>query len=149
MVDKKEQLPASLRLQRTMTNLLMNYIDLVAGVPTRMHFTDWYFMVRVIADKESGKTKPIKSVTFWCDELKGEDVARTFTVLSKKLIAHLIPFLPNKEYILYDFIITKMGSGFFTDWNIQPIRRPEEIPMEERRESFDAQKLIEKLWNAI
>ncbi|GAI46558.1 unnamed protein product [marine sediment metagenome] len=34
--------PTSLRIQRTATNLLMNYVQLVPGVPTRMHFTDDY-----------------------------------------------------------------------------------------------------------
>ena len=129
--------------------LLMNYIALVPGVPTRMHFTDWYFTMRLIADKESGKSKPVKTVVFWVDELGGEDVAKTFNVLSKKLLSNLLPFLPNKEYTCYDFIITQIGDGFLKDWNIQPIHRPDCLPLEERRESFDAKKLIEKLWNAI
>lgn len=127
----------------------MNYIELQPGVPTRMHFTDWYFTVREIQDKESGKIKPIKSVVFWVDELNGEDVARNLSILSKKLMSHMIPFLPNKDYINYDFIITKMGNGFFADFNVQPIKRPVEVPLEDRRETFDAAKLIEKLWETI
>ena len=129
--------------------VFMNYIESLPGIPTRMHFTDWYFVVRVIPDKESGKTRPVKTVAFWVDELNGEDVARTFSVMSKKLIAPLIAFLPNKDYINYDFIITAIGDGFLKDWNVQPIRRSEEVPLEERREVFNAQKLIEKLWAAI
>lgn len=105
--------------------VLMNYIRLVAGVPTRMHFTDDYEITRTIADGETGKPKPIKSLVFWCDELNGESVARTFSILSQKLAAHLEPFLKNKEYTRYDFIITEFGAGFLRDWNVQPIRRPE------------------------
>ena len=117
--------PTSLYIQLTATNLLMNYVALVPGVPTRMHFTDDYYVDREIADKETGKPKRIKSLVFWVDELNGEDTARTFSILSEKLAAHFTPFRPNKEYIHYDFIITQIGDGFLKDWNVQPIHRPE------------------------
>lgn len=117
--------PASLRIQRTATNLLANYIRLVPGVPTRMHFTDDYKIDRTIADRETGKPKQVKSLVFWVDEHNGEVVASTFSILSEKLSAHLEPFLPDKAYIHYDFIITQIGEGFLKDWNVQPIRRPE------------------------
>jgi len=103
----------------------MNYVALAPGVPTRMHFTDHYYIKREIADKETGKPKIISSLVFWVDELGGGDVARTFSILSQKLAAHLEPFLPDKEYTHYDFIITQIGEGFLKDWNVQPIRRPE------------------------
>ena len=115
-----------LRVLRTATGLLMNYIALVPGVPTRMHFTDDYWVDREIADKETGKPKAIKSLVFWVDELEGEDVARTFSILSQKLAAHFEPFLKGKEYTPYDFIVTQIGDGFLKDWNVQVIRRPEE-----------------------
>jgi hypothetical protein len=105
--------------------VLMNHIELHAGVPTRMHFTDDYLIERTILEKESGKEKPIKSLVFWCDELNGEPAARTFSVLSQKLAAHFEPFRKGKEYIKYDFIVTQMGDGFMKDWNVQPILRPQ------------------------
>ena len=107
--------PTSLRIQRTATNLLMNYVQLFPGVPTRMHFTDDYYIERTIADKETGKPKTIRSLVFWVDELGGEDVARTFSILSQKLAAHFEPFLKDKEYTRYDFIVTQMGEGFLKD----------------------------------
>lgn len=114
----------SLYYQLTATNLLVNYVQLVPGRPTRMHFTDDYWVERTIADKETGKPKPIRSLVFWVDELDGEPVARNFSILSQKLAAHMTPFLPNKEYTRYDFIITQIGDGFLKDWNVQPILRP-------------------------
>jgi len=105
--------------------VLMNYIALAPGVPTRMHFTDDYIIERTILEKESGKPKPIRSLVFWCDELNGEPVARTFSVLSQKLSQQLEPFRKEKRYTHYDFIITQMGDGFFKDWNVQPILRPQ------------------------
>jgi len=104
--------------------MLMNYIALTPGVPTRMHFTDDYTVDREIADRETGKPKRIKSLVFWVDELNGEDTARTFSILSEKLAAHFEPFRKGKGYVNYDFIITQMGDGFLKDWNVQPIRRP-------------------------
>ena len=105
--------------------MLMNYIALVSGVPTRMHFTDDYFVERAILERESGKEKRINSLVFWVDELDGQPAARTFSVMSQKLQAPLEPFRKNKQYTKYDFIITKMGDGFYVDWNVQAIRRPE------------------------
>jgi len=105
--------------------MLMNYIRLIPGIPKRMHFTDDYKVERTIADGETGKPKTIQSRVYWCDEEDGEPVAKTFSILSQKLDAHLEPFLPDKEYTRYDFIITEMGAGFYKDWNIQPILRPE------------------------
>ena len=102
----------------------MNYIALQPGVPTRMHFTDDYYVEREIADRETGKPKRIKSLVFWVDELNGEPAARTFSVLSQKLQAPLEPFRPGKRYVDYDFIITQQGDGFLKDWNVQTILRP-------------------------
>lgn len=118
--------PPSVSIMRNATNLLMNYISLAPGFPTRLHFTDHYYIEREIADKESGKPKKIRSLVFWVDELGGEDCARTFSILSQKLAAHFEPFLKDKHYTLYDFIITQMGEGFYKDWNFQIIQRPVE-----------------------
>ena len=118
--------PITLRILRTATSLLMNYVALVPGVPTRMHFTDDYKIQRTIADRETGKPKPIDSLVFQVDELNGEDVARTFSILSQKLAAHFEPFLKDKRYTGYDYIITQLGEGFMKDWNVQVIKRPEE-----------------------
>ncbi len=125
MVEKRVFEPTTLRILRTATSLLVNYISLVAGVPTRMHFTDDYKITRTIAERETGKPKPIESLVFWVDQLNGEDVARTFSILSQKLAAHMEPYLPNKQYTQYDFIITQIGEGFLKDWNVQLIKRPE------------------------
>lgn len=106
--------------------MLMNYIKLVAGIPTRMHFSDDYYIARTIADGETGKGKPVQTLVFWVDELEGEDCARTFSILSQKLGAHFEPFLRDKRYSRYDVIITQIGEGFLKDWNIQWVRRPDE-----------------------
>ena len=104
--------------------LLMNYVRLEPGVPARMHFTDDYLIDRTIQDRDSGKEKRVKSLVFQVDELDGEDVNRTFSILSQKLAAHFEPFIKHKRYTGYDFIVTQMGDGFLKDWNVQTIQRP-------------------------
>lgn len=117
-------IPASARVLRSITGLLMNYVQLFPGVPARMHFTDDYMIDRAIREKESGKDKRVKSLVFQVDELDGADVNRTFSIMSQKLAAHFEPFLPGQRYLDYDFIVTKMGDGFYVDWNVQTILRP-------------------------
>lgn len=102
-----------------------NFVALVPGVPIRLHFTDYYRVEREVLEKESGKTKRIWTNVFYTNEVDGEPSSRTFSVMSQKLWAHLEPYVPDNEYRGYDFIITEMGSGFFKDWNVQVIRRPE------------------------
>lgn len=103
----------------------MNYVPLYPGVPVRMHFSDDYLVTRTIQEKESGHPKEITGRVYWVDELEGEATARSFSVLSQKLAAHLEPFRKDKQYLKYDFIITKIGDGFLTDFNVQTILRPE------------------------
>jgi len=91
-----------------------------------MHFTDHYFIKREIADRESGKPKQIESLVFYCNEEDGEPCSKTFSILSQKLSAHMDPFIPDNVYRGYDFIMTQIGEGFLKDWNVQPIKRPEE-----------------------
>ena len=105
--------------------VLMNYIRLVPGVPKRLHFTDWYSMDRDILNKETGKIKRIHSEVFQVDEEDGQDVSKTFSIMSQKLWAQLKPFSKDKGYLPYDFIITEIGADFYKDWNVQVIRRPE------------------------
>jgi len=105
--------------------MLMNYTALVTGVPKRLHFTDYYWVEREIADRDTGKAKKIRSLVFWVDEEDGQPVARTFSILSQKLAAHFEPFLDNKQFLPYDYIITEMGAGFTKDWNVQTIKRPD------------------------
>jgi len=105
--------------------VLANYIRSVPGVTLRMHFTDDYWIDRSIQDKESGKLKRIRSLVFWVDELNGQDCARTYSVMSEKLAAALTPYLPDKGYLPYDFLVTQLGDGFYKDWNVQVIKRPQ------------------------
>lgn len=102
--------------------VLSNYIALEPGVPLRLHFTDWYNVEREIQEKESGRIKKVKGLVFLVDRVGALETARTFSVLSQKLAAHLEPFLEKDRFRDYEFIITKMGDGFYTDFSVEPIK---------------------------
>lgn len=101
--------------------MLMNYVALEKDVPTRMHFTDHYFVKREVWDAKLGKFKTVESLVFWVDELNREPSARTFSVLSDALATTLRPYLPNNAYVDHDFIITKQGEEFGTRYQVQVI----------------------------
>lgn len=101
--------------------LMTNYVKLVSGVPTRMHFSDDYIVERDIQDPETGRIKRIRGLVLWVDRLGAKDCGKSFSVLSEKLRTQLEPFLKDKLYQKYEFIITEMGAGFYKDWTVEPI----------------------------
>jgi hypothetical protein len=109
--------------------MLMNYIQLERDKPTLLHFTDHYYVKREIADKDKGGMKWVDTLVFWCDRLEGEDIARTFSVLSTKLAANLEPFLVDHKYRKYDFRITKTGEGYATDFIVEALPRAGATPI--------------------
>lgn len=119
--------PTTVILRMSATNLLANYIALKPGIPKRMHFTDHYYIDRQIMEKELGKMKPVRSLTFWVDEEDGQPVARTYSVLSQKLAAQLEPHLKDNRYRDFDVTLTEFGQGYSKDWTILWQKRPEPI----------------------
>jgi len=99
--------------------MLTNYVELVKDVPTRLHFTDHYYVERLIMDKELKREKMVRSLVMWVDRLNNEPCARTLSVLSKKLADFLEPYLEGRRFRDFDFVITKRGEGFLTDWQIR------------------------------
>lgn len=104
--------------------LLMNYVELKDGIPVTLHFTDQYMVTRMIYDRELGKEKPVQSLVLATDEVDGEIAFKTLSVLSDKLYAMLAPYLPDSRFRDYTFKITKFGSGFLTNFEVETIPRP-------------------------
>jgi len=103
--------------------MLMNYIPLVTDTPARMHFTDHYYVEREIWDKDLGKMKWVRSLVMWCDELDRAPVARSLSVLAKRLAALFEPYLAENRYREFDFVVTKRGEGFATNYSLEAIPR--------------------------
>lgn len=105
--------------------MLMNYITLEKDTPTRMHFTDHYYVEREIWDPDLGRTRWVRSLVLWCDELEGEPSARTLSVLATKLADLFAPYLEGNRYRTFDFVVTKRGEGFATVYTLEAIPRKE------------------------
>ena len=99
--------------------MLMNYVTLQKDTPTRLHFTDYYYVERLIYDKDLGRKKEVRSLVLWVDQLEGEPCAKTFSVLSPKLASEIEPYLKDESYKTFDWIITKRGEGFLTEWQVR------------------------------
>jgi hypothetical protein len=99
--------------------MLANYVELQRDVPTRLHFTDHYYVERLIADKELKREKTVRSLVMWVDRLNNEPCARTLSILSRKLASEIEPYLEGRRFRDFDFIITKRGEGFLTDYQVR------------------------------
>lgn len=102
--------------------MLMNFIALEEDIPLRMHFSDLYRIQREIFDPELGRFKEVDSRVFQVDRRDGLPVSATFSILSQKLWAQMEPFARERRFMEYEFIITKTGQRFLTEYRVQPIR---------------------------
>lgn len=105
--------------------MLMNYVELERDIPKRLHFTDHYYVEGDIWDKDLNKMKWVRRLIFWCDEEDEEPSAKTFSVLAQGLLGKLEPYLKDHDYRGYDFVITKRGERFVTQYSVEVIPRPE------------------------
>jgi hypothetical protein len=102
--------------------VMMNYVVLQTGVPTRMHFVSHEIKTPTITDPVSRRAKQVNTLVFQVDQLNGKDVIAYYSITSQKHAADFLPFLPDK-YKNYDFIITIVGEGYLRDWQVQTIAR--------------------------
>ena len=101
--------------------VFMNYTILEDGVPKRVHLSDHYWVDRMIWDKDLGKEKPVRSLVFAVDREDYEPVMRSLSVLSNRLAAQFEPYLKDSHHRDFDFVITKTGSGFGTQYQVEAI----------------------------
>jgi hypothetical protein len=107
--------------------MLMNYVALVEGTPTRLHFTDDYMVDRDITDPVTKKPKRVTSLVLQVDEVNGKPDSRTFSVLSQQLASQLQPYLAGKAYRNWTFEITKVGGGFTARFQMKVEPRPKTV----------------------
>jgi len=104
--------------------VLENYIRLEPGVRKILHFYDHTITTKEIRDPLLARTKPVKSLIFFVDEEDGKPVKKIFSIIQEKLAATLAPYLPGKRYVEYNFAITKFGTGFAAEFQVEAIPRP-------------------------
>lgn len=101
--------------------MLENYVELISGKPVMLHFTDHDIIVKELRDSITGKPKRVKSLVFEVDEVDGAADVRTFSIVQQKLASQFLPFLDDRSYTKYRFVITRIGEGFLADFQVRPM----------------------------
>lgn len=104
--------------------VLQNYVRLQPGQPARLHFSHVEKMVKTITDPLTRRPKSVQSLEFSVDELNGQPVVSTYSIISDKHAQDFAPFLVGEKYRDYDFVITMTGQGFMTQYQVQALLRP-------------------------
>jgi len=103
--------------------VLQSYVELKPGVPSRMHFVEHWVETISPTDPLLGRALPKRRLRFAVDELNGQAVTTYYSTMSQKHAADFEPYLPDKKYRSYDFIVTLSGSGWQTEYQVQPVPR--------------------------
>ena len=98
---------------------LDNFVRLMEGIPKRLHFKDHTYATRRIRDPITGWEKTVRTLEFLVDYEDGVPVEKVFSVIQSKLEAALRPYLEGKRYRDYLFVITKIGSGFTSEFRVE------------------------------
>jgi len=101
--------------------VLQNYVILQEGEPTRLHFRDHVIMTKTITDPTSLQPASRNTLDFDVDRLGGHEVTSKLSIMAEKFAGMFQPYLADKSYVNYDFIITVQGEGFRRNWTVQAI----------------------------
>ena len=104
--------------------MLENYVKLEPGIPKRLHFKDHAFVTRRIRDPLTGWSKSVRVLEFLVDWEDGVWVEKVFSVIQAKLASALEPYLEGKIYRDYMFEITKIGTGFLSEFQVKVLPWP-------------------------
>jgi len=109
---------------------LQNYVIFQNGVPERLHFTDHAYEQVTITDPRTLRPGVRNRLSMSVDEINGSKtdshglpIIARLSVLAAGLEGKLAPYLPNKDYLRYDFVITQTGTGDLTKYTVQVISR--------------------------
>lgn len=101
--------------------VLENYVILETGKPARLHFTDHAIQKRTVTDPITGGPTIRSVLVFEVDRLNGRAATAKYSIMAEKHASQFKPYLEEKSYRDYEFVITKTGEGFRTSWSVQVI----------------------------
>lgn len=101
--------------------VLQNNIILQDGIPARLHFTNHTISDRTITDPSTGGPAIRTTLEFEVDRLDARPVDARFSTMAEKLAQNFAPYLPDKRYRDFDFVITQTGEGYRRAWSVQAI----------------------------
>ncbi len=101
--------------------VLRNYIELQDGVPTRFHFDDHSLQARTIISPDTGQPAIKNTLVLHVDRLNGTPIQTVLTTMADKLANQFQPYLDDKSYRSYEFVITQRGDGYLRKWTVAKI----------------------------
>lgn len=102
---------------------LGNWIMLDTGETGRFHFTDHSIQNRTITDPITGGATSRNTLVLEVDEFDGKAVAAKYSTMAEKHFAQFEPYLGDKSYRDFTFVITPIGDGFRRTWSFQVLPR--------------------------
>jgi hypothetical protein len=101
--------------------VLQNYVELEEGVPARLHFFNHALVTKTITDSITREPALRNTLVFDVDRLDGREVNSKLSIMADKFADKFAPYLDDKSYRNYDFLITFNGSGFRRTYTVQAI----------------------------
>lgn len=96
-----------------------NWVVIETGVPKRLHIIEHLVTPRKIRDPHFDVEKEVEGLVLLVDRVDGEPVLRTWSVLSTRLWELLEPYFEGQRYKSYEFIVTKLGRGFLSEYKLE------------------------------
>lgn len=100
--------------------VLGNFVKLIPGVPTRLHFTDHQIVKKTITDPDSHRVKEANALEFVVDRENGAVVSKSYSILSEKHAEDFRRYLDDKSYRQFDFAITVYGKSYLAVYSVEP-----------------------------
>lgn len=101
--------------------VLQNYVELEPGVPARLHFRDHVIIRKTITDPTTLQPASRNTLVFDVDRLDGREVDSKLSIMAEKFADKFEPYLKDKSYVNFDFIVTVSGEGFRRTFTVQPV----------------------------
>lgn len=101
--------------------VLQNYVELIPDEATRLHFRDHALVRKTITDPTTLQPASRMTLVFDVDRVDGREVESKLSIMAEKFASHFEPYLEDKSYVNYDFIVTVTGEGFRRQFMVQPV----------------------------
>lgn len=101
--------------------VLQNYVMLQPDTPTRLHFRDHVITRRTITDPITLQPAGRNVLEFEVDRVDGREVESKLSIMAEKFAILFEPYLADRSYVNYDFIVTVSGEGFRRTFSVQAI----------------------------
>lgn len=103
--------------------ILDNVVRLAPGASKELHFTNHTRGPVDMQDPVTFVVRPVETLTFVVDEEDGRPVNKVYYVTSDRHAQDFGPFLAERKYRDYNWLITAFGEGLLRRWTTVRVPR--------------------------